>query len=63
MVHMEFLALRCVDLARSRQFYELLGLEFVEEQHGAGPRHLLSNLGDTVLELYPARGSGGADPV
>jgi catechol 2,3-dioxygenase-like lactoylglutathione lyase family enzyme len=58
MVHIEFLALRCADLTRSTRFYELLGLEFVEEQHGSGPRHLSCNLGGTVLELYPARGSG-----
>jgi lactoylglutathione lyase len=55
MPHLEFLTLRCADLARSRRFYELLGLEFDEEQHGAGPRHLSTDLGGTVLELYPAQ--------
>jgi catechol 2,3-dioxygenase-like lactoylglutathione lyase family enzyme len=45
---------RCADLARSRQFYETLGIVFTPEQHGSGPHHHSSRLGATVLELYPA---------
>jgi lactoylglutathione lyase len=41
------------DLARSRRFYEQLGLKFELEKHGQGPEHLSSRLGDVVLELYP----------
>lgn len=54
--------LRCADLQASRAFYEALGLEFVEEQHGAGPVHYAATVGATVLELYPAR-DGAASPV
>jgi catechol 2,3-dioxygenase-like lactoylglutathione lyase family enzyme len=46
---------RCADLARSLRFYETLGIVFIPEQHGSGPRHYSARLGATVLELYPAR--------
>jgi lactoylglutathione lyase len=41
------------DRARSRAFYELLGLEFTEEQHGRGPPHDAAQLGDLTFEIYP----------
>jgi hypothetical protein len=38
-----------------KDFYECLGLEFVEEQHGRGPKHYAAVSTDgLVLELYPA---------
>ncbi|WP_437832113.1 VOC family protein [Sorangium sp. So ce1153] len=46
--------LYCSDIDVSLRFYERLGLSFVKEQHGAGPIHYSSQLGDVVLELYPA---------
>lgn len=48
------LVLRCRDLEYSRRFYEALALAFTPEQHGAGPFHYSTQLGTTVLELYPA---------
>jgi catechol 2,3-dioxygenase-like lactoylglutathione lyase family enzyme len=48
------LVLRCRDLPASRAFYEALGLAFRAEKHGAGPDHLSCQIGDIVLELYPA---------
>lgn len=50
---LEYVVLRCVDLERSRIFYEALGLDLVSEQHGTGARHYSCNLGDVVVELYP----------
>ena len=54
-------------LTDSLSFYRALGLSFVEEQHGTGPKHFSANLGGVVLELYPGtdgnapdRKSGGA---
>ncbi|MGW1993763.1 glyoxalase/bleomycin resistance/dioxygenase family protein [Embleya sp. NPDC001921] len=39
-----------------RSFYTDLGLRFVAEQHGRGPRHYAATLADgTVFEIYPAR--------
>ena len=46
--------IRCRDLEHSRRFYEALGLAFSPEQHGAGPAHYSTQLGTTVLELYPS---------
>lgn len=54
---LELVVLRCGDVARSRAFYEALGLQFVAEQHGTGPAHLAATLADgVVVELYPASG-------
>ena len=41
------------DLAQSKQFYEVLGLVFEEEQHGKGPRHLACDMSGIVFEIYP----------
>lgn len=49
-----YIVLRCAELSASRRFYEAVGLTFVEEQHGKGPRHLSCDLDGVVLELYPA---------
>ena len=48
------LVLHCKDIEVTRRFYEQLGLAFVEEKHGSGPRHYVSESGGFVLELYPA---------
>ena len=45
---------RCRDLEQSRRFYQAIGLILTAEQHGTGPLHYSSQLGATVLELYPA---------
>ena len=43
-------------LEECRRFYADLGLRFVTEQHGQGPRHYAATLADgSVFELYPAR--------
>lgn len=52
-MNLSLLVLRCSDLAKSREFYELFGLRFADEQHGTGPNHLSSQIGSAVLELYP----------
>ncbi len=49
------LVIRVADLSRARQFYEAIGLDFREEQHGGGPVHLACELGGTVFEIYPAK--------
>lgn len=57
-----YIVLRCADLSASRRYYEALGLTFVEEQHGNGPRHLSCDLDGVVLELYPA-GKSAPEPL
>jgi lactoylglutathione lyase len=54
------LVLYVADLDRSRRFYSLLGLVFVEERHGDGPLHYSAELPTgIVMELYAA----GEKPV
>ena len=47
------IVIRVADLARSRQFYQAIGLDFHEEQHGGGPLHLACELAGIVFEIYP----------
>jgi lactoylglutathione lyase len=46
--------LRCADIVMSKRFYEALGLQFSAERHGAGTEHWSCQIGEVVLELYPA---------
>jgi lactoylglutathione lyase len=39
----------------AREFYSLLGLSFIKEQHGKGPEHYSTTLGPLVLEIYPCK--------
>ncbi len=53
---LNLVVIRSTDIDRLRDFYSaLLGVEFVPEKHGDGPRHYSCQLGDVVLEIYPAR--------
>src|SRR5262249_2655095 len=49
------LVIRTIDVARALSFYRALGLDFTEEQHGAGPRHFCCDLGGMILEIYPGK--------
>lgn len=57
---LSLLVLQCGDIEAARRYYGLLGLKFVEEQHGEGPRHYAANLGSMVLEIYPCQGKPNA---
>jgi catechol 2,3-dioxygenase-like lactoylglutathione lyase family enzyme len=35
------------------EFFQGMGLVFVEEKHGDGPTHYASQNGDNVFEIYP----------
>lgn len=53
---LSLLVIRARDIERTRQFYELLGLQFTSEKHGSGPVHFAATLpGGTVFEIYPSR--------
>ena len=42
------------DLVELKNFYEAIGLVFIEERHGAGPTHYASVFENgLVLEIYP----------
>jgi lactoylglutathione lyase len=53
-MNLSLLVLKVTDIARSRAFYELLGLSFAEHRHGNGPVHWCSDDLGFPLELYPA---------
>lgn len=52
-VLLTLLVLKTRQVEQLRRFYQILGIEFVEEQHGTGPIHFAGRVGNTVLEVYP----------
>lgn len=52
-ISLSLLVLRARNVELTRDFYEALGLQFQLEQHGSGPSHYASQMGDLVLEIYP----------
>jgi len=59
----KLLVLRSPNPALLMQFYSTLGLNFDYHQHGNGPMHYATQLGEMVLEIYPlAKGQLAADP-
>ena len=61
MTELTLIVLRCEDLEISKQFFAGLGLLLFPEKHGGGPLHYAAKLGNTVLELYPAKGKSTTD--
>lgn len=53
MPELRLLVIRVTDLERSRSWYERLGFEFSQEQHGDGPVHYAAAEAGFVFELYP----------
>jgi predicted enzyme related to lactoylglutathione lyase len=60
---LSLVVLQSGNIEAAKEFYGLLGLSFVEEQHGKGPRHYAATLGALVLEIYPCQGSNQLSPV
>jgi lactoylglutathione lyase len=55
------LVLRTSKMEATLSFYRCLGLSFVEEKHDSGPVHYSSQVGSTVLEIYPAAAAASVD--
>lgn len=55
MTILNLIVIRAADIDKSRTFYETLGLEFVQEQHGTGPVHYSCQMGMLVIEIYPGK--------
>ncbi|HUQ29992.1 MAG TPA: hypothetical protein VM103_00510 [Candidatus Paceibacterota bacterium] len=54
MPKLTFIVLSTHQMDTVRTFFEAVGLAFVAEKHGAGPKHLAATLaGGVVLEIYP----------
>ena len=52
-VSLSLIVLKTHQLDVVKFFYETIGIEFVEEQHGTGPVHFAGKFGGVVLEIYP----------
>ena len=50
---LKLIVLKTAQVESLRDFYARIGFRFVEEQHGKGPVHFSTSLGDGVLEIYP----------
>jgi len=55
---LKLIVIRAIDMEKLAEFYSVLGLSFTKHRHGKGPEHLSAVLGETVFEIYPARGDG-----
>jgi hypothetical protein len=54
MTLLSLIVIRSADVEAAIAFYNALGLTFVWEQHGTGPAHYSSQIGEVVLEIYPS---------
>jgi predicted enzyme related to lactoylglutathione lyase len=59
-VLLTLLVLKTRQVERLRTFYNALGIELAEEQHGKGPIHYAGRAGELVLELYPLPDDGSS---
>lgn len=50
---MTVLVIRTEKMEETKQFFQSIGLEFVEEKHGNGPAHWACEINGNVLEIYP----------
>lgn len=48
-----FIMIRSSNIESVRNFYQSLGLVFIEEQHGNGPIHYANTQDHLVIEIYP----------
>lgn len=62
-MQLNLLVLHCRDIQVSKQFYQSLGMQFVQEQHSNGPVHFAAECGGMVFELYPLKPSEAADNI
>ena len=56
-ISLSLVVVRASDVLAALEFYRLLGLDFVQEQHGSGPIHHSCELGGIVMEIYPQKSS------
>jgi lactoylglutathione lyase len=64
---LSLVVLRTDNIEAALAFYQAIGLQFQQEQHGSGPIHYSCQIGSAVMELFPGeagtapdRKSGGA---
>ncbi len=59
-IALSLLVLRTATIGAMLSFYQALGMTFTQEQHGSGPVHYSSAIGELVIEIYP--GEAGQAP-
>ena len=64
---LSLMVLRTNNIEAVLAFYQAIGLQFQQEQHGSGPIHYSCQIGTVVMEIFPGetgkapdRKSGGA---
>lgn len=57
-VSLTLLVLKTRQVEQLRHFYQTLGIDFSEEQHGTGPVHYAGRVGAVVIEIYPLPDDG-----
>lgn len=55
------IVLKSKDIEKLKDFYQLLGLDFIKEKHGKGAEHYACQIGNIVFELYPLKAEKEAD--
>lgn len=55
---LSLLVLKTRQIEKMRAFYQALGVDLAEEQHGKGPVHFAGKVGAVVLEVYPLPDDG-----
>ena len=58
---LSLIVLRTADLDSALAFYSLLGLKFVQEQHGNGPIHYSCSMDGLVIEIFPGKPESAPD--
>lgn len=57
-VSLTLLVLKTRQIEQLRVFYQTLGIELTQEQHGKGPVHFAGRVGDVVIEVSPLPDDG-----
>lgn len=52
-MELKLIVIRTADTQKLVSFYELLGLNFDYHKHSNSPYHYSTEIGKTVLEIYP----------
>lgn len=52
---MQTFVIKTTKLQEVLEFYQTLGLTFVQEKHGNGPTHYACEQNGMVFEIYPAK--------
>ncbi len=58
---LNLIVIRSLEPSRTLNFYQKLGMNFQQEQHGSGPVHWAADLDGIVLEIYPAKSANEVD--